>query len=106
MAAVTLFGVYIKPLFFSIEFHYLPTLGESAFPFHKNNLNKMAAVLRIPEKSGSEILLSYKFTKSNAKLETGAELVLEVSERERETEFTAVDKKCEVLTHTHTHTNI
>lgn len=39
----------------------------------------MAAVLRIPEKSGSEILLTYKLTKSNAKLETGAELVLEVN---------------------------
>ncbi|CAO3619754.1 unnamed protein product [Mucor hiemalis] len=37
----------------------------------------MAAVLRIPEKSGSEILLTYKLNKSNAKLETGAELVLE-----------------------------
>ncbi|KAI9362155.1 hypothetical protein BD770DRAFT_434116 [Pilaira anomala] len=38
----------------------------------------MAAVLRIPEKTATEVLLTYKLTKSNAQLETGAELSLEV----------------------------
>lgn len=38
----------------------------------------MAAVLRIPEKTATEVVLTYKLTKSDAKLETGSELVLEV----------------------------
>lgn len=38
----------------------------------------MAAVLRIPEKTSTEVLLTYKYVKSNAKLEAGSELVLEV----------------------------
>lgn len=38
----------------------------------------MAAVLRIPEKTATEVFLTYKLTKSDAKLEAGAELVLEV----------------------------
>jgi hypothetical protein len=38
----------------------------------------MAAILRIPEKSGSEIILTHKLTKSDVKLETAAELSLEV----------------------------
>lgn len=39
----------------------------------------MAAILRIPEKSGAEILLTYKLTQSDAKLETASELSLEVN---------------------------
>jgi hypothetical protein len=51
----------------------------------------MAAVLRIPEKFSSEILLAYKLTKSNAKLETGADLVLEVK---KDTFFFCVRVSC------------
>jgi hypothetical protein len=40
----------------------------------------MAAVLRIPEKSASEIILIHKLTKSDVKLETATELSLEVND--------------------------
>ncbi|KAG2235783.1 hypothetical protein BDF21DRAFT_358544 [Thamnidium elegans] len=39
----------------------------------------MAAVLRIPEKTSTEVLLTYKYVKSDAKLEAGSELVLEAA---------------------------
>lgn len=38
----------------------------------------MAAVLRIPEKNASEVLLVSKLIQSDVKIETSAELVLEV----------------------------
>lgn len=38
----------------------------------------MAAVLRIPEKNASEVLLISKLIQSDVKIETSAELVLEV----------------------------
>jgi aminoacyl tRNA synthase complex-interacting multifunctional protein 1 len=40
----------------------------------------MAAVIRIPEKSGKDIVLTFKYLKAEsvAKLETGSKLVLEV----------------------------
>ncbi|KAI8971588.1 hypothetical protein BDF20DRAFT_885197 [Mycotypha africana] len=37
----------------------------------------MAAILRIPEKSGNEIRLAHKFVNSNVQIETGNELLLE-----------------------------
>ncbi|KAI8090101.1 uncharacterized protein B0P05DRAFT_529332 [Gilbertella persicaria] len=40
----------------------------------------MPATLRIPEKTGNEILLVHKLTKSDAQIETGSELVFEVAE--------------------------
>lgn len=43
-------------------------------------LLNMAAVIRIPEKSGKDIVLTFKYLKAEsvAKLETGSKLVLEV----------------------------
>ncbi|GAA5804850.1 hypothetical protein EDC94DRAFT_695070 [Helicostylum pulchrum] len=39
----------------------------------------MAAVLRIPEKTSTEVLLTYKYVNSSATLEAGSELVLEAA---------------------------
>ncbi|KAI9487671.1 MAG: hypothetical protein EXX96DRAFT_475650 [Benjaminiella poitrasii] len=50
----------------------------------------MASILRIPEKSGSEILLTYKITKSDAKLETAAELSFEVDGEKLDTPNTII----------------
>ncbi|KAI7907488.1 uncharacterized protein BX663DRAFT_528330 [Cokeromyces recurvatus] len=50
----------------------------------------MASILRIPEKSGSEILLTYKLTKSDAKLETATELSFEIDGEKLDTPNTII----------------
>lgn len=47
----------------------------------------MAAILRIPEKSGAEILLAYKLAHSDAQLETASELSYEVNNKRKYVEI-------------------